>query len=310
MSRSLLLSIIIFSIVVSLHVYGSIELTGPLLGNPPSVFNFASGGVSEYFNSRRVRAGLNIIYDFKELDKFYPPNHVLFIIGPDKEVENTDVLDKWVRSGGRLVIMDETTNSLPLLKSFNVSLKDFVPEIRNATCRVDESEYIVLFNVYRTINITSGEYQPICMINNSLVAARISWGRGEVIVVGDSSIAINELYFKLKNPKNNTGFMDSLVSNRRIIVYEGARIYKYAGSIQAIKFVSGTITGISNGFNELFKGQLIDVAAKLILLTILITLLLVSKFGVPRPPHVYLSEEKGEEETVWKMLREAERKWK
>lgn len=64
-------------------------------------------------------------------------------------------MDKWIRSGGRLIIMDETTYSLPVLKSFDVSLKDFVPEIRNATCLVDNKRYIPLFNVYRIVNVTN-----------------------------------------------------------------------------------------------------------------------------------------------------------
>lgn len=57
MSRSLLQSIIILGTVILPHVFGNIELAGPLLGNPPSVFNYASGGVFEYFHSKEFGLG-------------------------------------------------------------------------------------------------------------------------------------------------------------------------------------------------------------------------------------------------------------
>lgn len=121
------------------------------------------------------------------------------LAGPTKPFEESEVkqVEEFVRSGGKLVIMVHIppSNLKPLLDTFGIEvsqepLKERVIAARPVSSYIltGEIHEIMLygcFMVNNSIFITDGKI-------NAGVVGYISYGKGEVLVVGDDALFINE----------------------------------------------------------------------------------------------------------------------
>ncbi len=290
MSKSLVLSLLV--IITLLLVYstsGRVELTGNPLPDSPSIYNYYNGGVSLYFNDKSLKNGLSVIHSLDELSSYNPANHVLFIISPDKKITLSSRVKEWVSKGGLLVVMDETHNTLPLVKLFNIEYGKYHESVVLGNCSINNKNYLVLFNVYQSIKTdTMINAEPICRVRNETVAVYLKHGSGGVFVIGDSSLVINEIYVKHQNIENNTGFVDSIIGDRSIIVYEGDRNYTGGTEFEAGKIITGLVSWIRDTAGSMFNGTMIEVAGKASLLVLIITVAVILVYGPPSNPYKVL----------------------
>ena len=147
--------------------------------------------------------------DFSEILK----GSLLVIIAPNERYtpEEVDILDKFVRSGGLLIITAGygSKDSLdPVLKSFNISIGDiplgsppYIVETHGAQGGTVSPENLEKYwhkpkfmEVYPVL--ATGSYEPITWLNyrgttyNLTIAKKI--GDGAVVLIGDSRFLLNE----------------------------------------------------------------------------------------------------------------------
>ncbi len=283
------LTLTLLALIILLLVYstsGRVELSGTPLPDSPSIYNYYNGGVSLYFNDKSLKNGLSVIYSLDEITRYNPGNHVLFVIGPDKKITLSGRVKEWVSRGGLLVIMDETHNTLPLIKLFNMEYGKYHYLVVLGNCSINNKNYRVLFNVYQSINTSVVQNaKPVCRVRNETVAVYIKQGSGGVFVIGDSSLVINEIYVKHQNIENNTGFIDSIIDDRSIIVYEGDRNYTLGARFEAGRVITGLVSWISDTAGSALNGTMIEVAGKTSLLVLIATIGVILVYGPPSNPY-------------------------
>ena len=203
--------------------------------------NIGWNGISDFLQKFD---SASIIDRLDEKILFNPPNTTLLIIGPEKSFtkHEADILIEYIKSGGIVILADDFGSGNELLKMLDVGLsldgsllvdplfneKDKnLPKIIHL--RIDEVDELV-FN-YATIvkgcpsSIAySSSYSYLDLNLNGMwddepkgpfeVACKVRIGRGELIVISDSSIIINSM-LKLGD---NLGFLEKLILDRRVLV--------------------------------------------------------------------------------------------
>ncbi|ADM27262.1 conserved hypothetical protein [Ignisphaera aggregans DSM 17230] len=315
MSKAFIFSITI--IFLLLFAYSRISIYSLLEGDPPSIYNYGLGGISNYFGKRIFMHRINIIFNFKNLDSYNPRTNTLLIIGPDKPIteEDINIILKWTSQGGKTIIADESNNTALLLNNIGVSIKSTIWGTTNASCIINygnTSHIDVLFNVYNILGVLQNiNASSLCIYGDSILAIERPYGEGLFIVIGDSSIVINDVLLKSSLATNNTLFMDYVIGDRDIILYEGSRIYRSTDAeifigilnalVNALSFIASLIIGVN--FSSIF--------IRVSVLSSIIIVGLIMKFGFPRPPQSYRYGE-GEEKVSFdlrKHVLEGLRKW-
>ncbi|MEM4849160.1 MAG: hypothetical protein QXM55_05955, partial [Ignisphaera sp.] len=138
------------------------------------------------------------------------------------------------------------------------------------------------FVIYVPVN-ASLPFQYICVNEYGPTVYRIMYGRGQVYLMGDSSLLINELFVKAPASfSNNTAFMYDLIGGKRLIIYEGSRVYGYA-ELRALSSVFTLLFSfISIIFSNIMNLGFIPRTIFLLILTLLSTVLVMAKLGTPK----------------------------
>lgn len=315
MSRALVFSIIIISLLF--FAYSRISIYSLLEGDPPSIYNYGFGGISNYIDKRIFIYKVDIIFGFRNLDSYNPRINTLLIIGPDKPIdeEDIDIILKWTYQGGRTIIADESNSTALLLNRIGISIKSTIWSITKGSCIVnyDNVSYIdVLFNVYSILDISPNiDASALCVYGDSILAIERPYGEGLFIVIGDSSIIINDVLLKSSLAMNNTLFMDYLIGKRDIILYEGSRIYRSIDAEIFIGILNTLVNALSFISNLIVGGSFLSIFIRVIVLSSTIIVGLIMRFGFPRSPQSYKYRE-GIESTLFdlrKHVLEGLRKW-
>lgn len=261
--------------------------------DPPSIFNRGSGGLSTFASEIALSRDLKIIYSFSELNRISPEHYALLVIGPDQELYDTEYLDTWISSGGLVIILDELDYSLGLLKSFELGLGDTRSVIDIAMCNVNNMSMPIFVNVFRGIRYLEGDV--LCVYNGIPVAVSVEYGKGKIVVVGDSSLCINELASKIPSWYNlNKQFILLISGERKIAIYEGARVYSETTSYliaDVLSILPNVVSDVALFFYEktfLLRSLFISILA------FISTLFIIFKFGLPQRP---IHKKVGEHET-------------
>ncbi len=197
-----------------------IPLFQSLVGDPPSIYNRGDGGFSELVSIATVYRRVKVVASLDDLWQYDPSSSVLVLSGPDFLPSEREVLQalRWVERGGKLVVLDEYETPGPLLARIGVSVGPLHDGISTGECHLGSHRYPAVFNVYRRIEGGT----PVCWVDGVPVAAAVTLGRGSVVVVGDSSIFINELM--------RSGYRQvqlllalALLDRDTVVFYEGGR---------------------------------------------------------------------------------------
>ncbi len=315
MSKALIFSIIIISLLF--FAYSRISIYNLLEGDPPSIYNYGLGGLSNYISKRVFTHKIDVIFSFKNLDSHDPGTSTLLIIGPDKPINKTDidVILRWTYQGGKTIIADESNNSILLLNNIGISVKYVLWSIAKALCMVkhDNVTYIdVLFNVYNALDILPNvNASTICMYRDSILALERPYGKGLFIVIGDSSIVINDILLKSPLAINNTLFMDYIIGGRDVILYEGSRIYRSVDAEIFIGIISALVNTLSFMANLIVGEGFLNTFIRVTALSSIIVIGLVMKFGFPKSPQSYVVSEEVDKTLfdLRKHVLEGLRKW-
>ncbi len=217
-SRVLALSLV--ALWLALLSTAQIPLVQSLMGDPPSLHNRGDGGLSELLSAMTVYRRVKVIANLDDLWQYDPGSSVLVLSGLDSPPAEREVLQalRWVESGGKILVLDEYETPKPLLARLGASFGPLVAEISVGECRVGGSEYQVLFNVYRGVDGGT----PICWVGGTPVAAQVSLGSGSVVVLGDSSLLINEL-MRSRYRQAHLLLALALLDRGTVVFYEGGR---------------------------------------------------------------------------------------
>ncbi len=263
-----------------------------VIGDSPSIYNNGPGGVSYFFTKLMFRHSPIVITDLNDLRQYIPWIYVLFIISPDKPISEDDAhkVLGWVMNGGEVIIMDETNNTRSLLKLLGINKTVFVADIVRGTCRIDGRKVPVLFDVYQLFPNIRGTI-PICWAGNNVVAIEKIIGKGEAIVIGDSSLVINYIVLDTRYGAPNTYFVKQLVGYKDILVYEGNRAYRMMYSLKGVMLINAVLATISN-LPRIFFGHkgLLEIVALMILWIIITAFVSVCLFSLPRAPYPRLKK--------------------
>jgi len=151
----------------------------------------------------------------------------------------------------------------------------------------------------------------LCVYGDSILAIERSYGEGLFIVIGDSSIVINDVLLKSPLATNNTLFMDYVIGERDIILYEGSRIYRSIDAEIFIGILNALINALSFIASLIVGGSFLNIFIRVSVLSSIIIVGLIMKFGFPRPPQSYRYSG-GVENTLFdlrKHVLEGLRKW-
>ncbi len=273
-------------------VYSNLMIAREVIGDSPSIYNNGPGGVSYFFMVMMYRNSPIVITDFDDLHQYTPWIHVLFIISPDKPISIDDARKvlEWVRNGGEVIVMDETNNTDAILKLLGVNTGVFAGRVVMGICRVDDRAVPVLFDVFKTFPEPRNA-RPICWAGNGVVAFEKKIGKGEVIVIGDSSLVINYIVTDTRYGVHDTYFIKRLVGNKEILVYEGNRAYRMMYSLKGVMTIN-TIMAMVSGFPGLFFGHrgLLKIISLMILWMITTGFVSMYLFSFPRAPYPKLKK--------------------
>ncbi|MET1160398.1 MAG: DUF4350 domain-containing protein [Thermoprotei archaeon] len=306
-SRLFIAGILLLSLLIIL--YSGVKLRGGITGDPPSLYNLGAGGVSRFFTEKLINPGVTVIYDFNALNRYSPEQYVLFIIGPDQELREASPVLEWVEKGGIMILMDETENSILLMKELGISYVMRLMRIDKAVCIIDNQTITILVNVYAVLDSNTADAVPICRIGDSTVAYMVEYGEGVFYIIGDSSIVINEVLMKSIMAENNTRLVDLLIGNRKILIYEGGRKYEYVELAIIASYIDSFLRGISVLTNTLFSPDLLWRTARVLMLAVIVSLIVIIKYGFPSPPHAVSKRSVHKEEDVRKMIERGLKKW-
>lgn len=256
--------------------------------DPPSIFNYGPGGITYFYVNALTRIGdVNVIYDLSELNKYDPRKYVLLLLSPDVSLNDKEVraLLSWVEIGGEAIVGDEVNTTFLLISKLGFQQTHRFPTILPSQCYLSNGSTIKIllnvFTVYTPVNATMIS-KPICINEFGSIAYEVTYGQGQVYIIGDSSLVINELFAKIPSSfANNTVFIHNLIGSKNLIIYEGSRIYKYA----ELKILSTVLVIIFNFISSVFSNimslGLMHRLIFLLVLMILSTVSIIAKFGMP-----------------------------
>lgn len=273
--------------------------------DPPSIFNNGPGGLSVYAFGTHFRRGLNIIYSFSELNYYINPSkYALLIAGPDKDLTNIYYVTEWIKKGGILILLDEYDHSLNLLRHFEFDFGTLYSIKSMAECELDNLNLTIYINVFREIK-TPVNSSIICRYNNVPIAAVISYGEGKFVVVGDSSLTINEIFMKVPQwYLMNMMFIDMLIDGRELILYEGARVYREETSFIILHYISLLPDLASNLIIFLFDQPIAIRTVCILFLSLILTVYTMYRYGYPRKHSTEYKMDLTQHEYVYRDLKE------
>lgn len=291
LSRALTISILLLALLMISASSTPIVIT--IERDPPSVFNVGAGGISGYIfdliaSGRRVE----VIYSLSDISKYNPERHVVIIMGPDKRLDNIDSLTEWVKKGGVSILMDEYDLGIDSLTNLGISRGNLYPSIVTVRCILGSINITLFLNVFADLR-TSDQWNVVCKYNGVPVAAVLYHGRGYIVVVGDSSLVINEIRGKAQDQYHvNVYFIELLAGGRDIVIYEGAREFSYIESHIIAYAISIIVSAISKAFHVIYEGGITTEAILVLILSSICIVVTVSKFGLPRPIVMRVHKEK------------------
>ncbi|MEM0027562.1 MAG: hypothetical protein QXT53_06775 [Ignisphaera sp.] len=258
--------------------------------DPPSIYNIGPGGITIFYDYEKTRRSVQIIYSFDELKYFDPQNNVLLILGPDKDVDSIDSLFSWIGKGGVAIVGDELNHSKQILNYIGIEQSTAIPGVGEAQCIIGNTTIEIVIDVAKTLLSSNSKSSILCLYGSMPIAYNVSYGNGYIVVIGDSSIVINEILATLNISVNNIFFMEHIIDGKGLIIYEGGRVYR---PVEA-QAIAQTISVIVNGLSDLFQWLLFRQGNVSLLefftgLVVLSMLYLTVKFGIMANPRKYLS---------------------
>jgi hypothetical protein len=273
--------------------------------DPPSVFNDGPGGLSGYVFYATFRKGLDIIFSFTELNYYTNPSrYALLIVGPDKSFSDINYVLEWIKRGGVVIVLDEYNYSLSLLKYFGFDLGTLFNVKSIAICELNNLNLTIYVNVFREVKPPSNS-STICRYGYAPIAIALNYGNGRIIVVGDSSLVINEI--SIKAPQwytANTAFIDAITEGRNIVLFEGARIYRQETSFTILYYISTFPNLITNLVNYIFNQPINLRALIVVIISFISAIYAMYRYGYPRKYELKFSQYSTPYEHIYKDLKE------
>ena len=290
MGKSLILILLIFSLIMLFRFNMLIELG--VLHDPPSVYNTGPGGITDFVTYLR-REGFKVYYieSASEINAFKPSETLLMVLSPDEKLdrESIEYFLEWVERGGKLVILDELNNSVPLANSLGVSYGAKRLEVIIASCRIGSEHAKLLLDVYRYVY--GGK--TLCSVQNKSVAVFIEYGNGAVIIFGDSSIFINSILSTKYNTMQIYFLRKYIIDRSNIVFFEGKRIHRFielSPAAAILRLSAKAISVISSAFFAEDILRRIVALLILILIIIVITVPIFTKEKISIPKYLRFSK--------------------
>uniref|UniRef100_A0A7C4FBA4 DUF4350 domain-containing protein n=1 Tax=Ignisphaera aggregans TaxID=334771 RepID=A0A7C4FBA4_9CREN len=274
--------------------------------DPPSVFNFGPGGITTFYYREYGKRRVSILYNLQELRGFDPQSHVLMLLSPDRRVENVNYLVEWVDSGGVAVICDELNYSIDVLKVLGIEYNSDVSGIAVARCALGNETIDILIDVAKKLKAVNSDAKPLCFYGIEPIAYNVSLGRGYAIIVGDSSLVINEILSQPTIAKNNTKFVEFLINDRNLLIYEGSRLYTPIYAQVIAQYIDVVLNGLTRVLRWVIseRGAVGSLGVALGVTAILM-MYIALRFGIQTNPKKYLqlqSTIRNTAESTWERL--------
>ncbi len=263
------IGIILLLLALILLSHTAIEISLTFAYDPPSVFNHGPGGITN-FVSILVSRGFDVetILDVSRLLRIDPHTTVAMLFSPDAPLTKREAstILSWVKSGGTAIILDELRHVDNLTNALGVTFSNYSVRTYNvATCSIENITFPIVLDVYRYIS--GGE--PLCTVDDKAVAAVVSYGRGKVIVIGDSSLVINHILYATPMHSNLAFLLLLITGKSRVVFLELNRVryvLRIAYPLLPLQSVLRMIQMAIGGFFAL------NPIAKAIVLTLILTL--------------------------------------
>jgi len=138
--------------------------------------------------------------------------------------------------------------------------------------------------VFRELKASnSNSSYTICTYDGIPVAVALEYGRGKLVVVGDSSLTINEVYYKLgRFYGSNLIFIQALAGGKSIVIYEGARIYAETYSTVLLQAMSAVFNALSDMLVFVMGDQFIYRVLSVLAMVWVINIIIMFKLGLPK----------------------------
>lgn len=222
-------ALVLALLIVALLVLGASDIAAPLAhaSDPPSIYNAGGGGYSKMYGQlKRLGIRAEAVEDLSQLRSRSPGEWILVVASPDRPLGEGDAeaVAGWIASGGAALILDELGTTGALLKILGIEISGPVREVGWASCFYSGRNATILINVFSTLRGGS----PVCASREGAVASAVRLGSGEALVVGDSSLAINEVISRQGRGGPNPVFFLSAIAalgggGRGVLFYEGGR---------------------------------------------------------------------------------------
>lgn len=297
--------VLIATLALVLIALSSIPIYTVLEYDPPSVFNEASGGLSRYFLDVVFSKGVDIIYSFSELSYYAKPSmYALLIVGPDKDLADVKYVVEWVRRGGIVVVLDEYNGSLSLLKYFGFDFGTMISAKASTICELNNTKLVIYLNVFREVKPSTNS-TVLCRYGYVPIAVSLNYGNGKIIVVGDSSLIINEIAIKASQwYRANMAFIDMLTEWRHLIIFEGARVYSQEFSYVILRYISAVLSIFTNLLKYALEQPLEIRALVILIISFLSTVYTMSRYGYPRKHELEFIKSSKSYERIYLVLKD------
>jgi hypothetical protein len=261
--------------------------------DPPSVFNYGSGGITIFYYSELGKRRVGIVYSLQELRNFDPQDYILMLLGPDSIVKDVDYLIEWIDRGGVALIGDELNFSTDMLKRLGIEYGNDFHGVFLARCFLGNKTIDIIIDVAKELMAVNSKAKPLCFCMSKPIAYNVSLGRGYAIVVGDSSIVINEILSQPTFAKNNTELAELVIGNRGLLIYEGSRIYTPVYAQAIAQFIDELLNGLTQILRWIIveRGAISSLEFALGVVAVLMVYMLI-KFGIQENPKRYLEQQR------------------
>lgn len=281
MARLVIVSILIIALVLA--GLGDIAIPTIQAYDPPSIYNYGRGGYSELVYRLRVMGyGFDSIDSIAGLRSYEPSRWILIIASPDRNISDleADEILSWASLGGRVAILNELGTTDSILSRLGISIGAPGGGVETIRCVIDGREYYVLYNIYSPIRINTGTSHRVDIICGSPEhPLGVSIDMGRVIVIPDSSIAINEVLQKGYGD-SNLAFLLSIAGGRRFLFYEGGREYVVLRTSYLLKALLIIPSVLSYMVNAAYAHGVVAIAIMISVVFIFTSLILASSLGI------------------------------